>query len=176
MTFDLSLCRNESEVESKLIVQYLLPNLGYSPDTWHQEVALGSIRLDFLAFASQVIHFNINSNYPLALVIEAKSPKENLNNHARKLKQYLKSMQVSYGLLTNGKKLRIHQIHSNEFTLIFQCLGSEIETKITEIKKIVGREEIRNQQQPIDTNNLTNVTNVTNLTHIKITQEKKISI
>lgn len=48
------LCRNESEVESKLIVQYLLPTLGYDPTKWHQEVALGNIRLDFLAITSQI--------------------------------------------------------------------------------------------------------------------------
>lgn len=52
MSFDPELCRNEGEVESKLIVQYSLPQLGYSSDTWHQEVAVGSIRLDFLAFAA----------------------------------------------------------------------------------------------------------------------------
>ena len=52
MTFDFESCRNESEVESKLIVQYLLPKLGYTSDDWYQEVALGKIRLDFLAFAA----------------------------------------------------------------------------------------------------------------------------
>jgi chromosome partitioning protein len=45
MSFNPKLCRNESEVESKLIVQYLLPALGYDPSKWHQEVALSGIRL-----------------------------------------------------------------------------------------------------------------------------------
>ena len=45
MDFDPGLCRNEREVESKLIVHHLLPKLGYSPETWHQELACGSIRL-----------------------------------------------------------------------------------------------------------------------------------
>jgi len=73
------LCRNESEVESKLIVQYLLPQLGYSPDNWYQEVAVG-IRLDFLAFASQAIPFVLDAN-SLSVVMEAKHPNQNLNRH-----------------------------------------------------------------------------------------------
>jgi hypothetical protein len=64
LSFNPELCRNESEVESKLIVQYLLPQLGYSPDEWYQEVAFGSIRLDFLAFATQVIPLVLNANFP----------------------------------------------------------------------------------------------------------------
>jgi hypothetical protein len=61
MSFNPDLCRNESEVESKLIVQYLLPTLGYDPTKWHQEVALGNIRLDFLALTSQIFP---NANDP----------------------------------------------------------------------------------------------------------------
>ncbi len=45
-------CRNEAEVESKFIVHYLLPALGYLPDQWCQEVTFGRIRLDFLAKVS----------------------------------------------------------------------------------------------------------------------------
>jgi len=37
--FNPEKCRNETEVESKLIVHYLLPKLGYPPHTWYQEVA-----------------------------------------------------------------------------------------------------------------------------------------
>ena len=48
-------CQNEAEVESKFIVQYLMPNLGYSADSWHQEVTFGRIRLDFLAIAGQLV-------------------------------------------------------------------------------------------------------------------------
>ncbi|MEM8781190.1 MAG: ParA family protein, partial [Cyanobacteria bacterium P01_G01_bin.49] len=74
MKFHPKLCRNEREVESKLIVQYLLPQLGYSPDTWYQEVAFENIRLDFLTFASKKI-----KNFSLCVIIEAKNPKENLD-------------------------------------------------------------------------------------------------
>ena len=109
MLFNPELCRNESEVESKLIVQYLLPRLGYTPDTWHQEVAMGSIRLDFLAFAVQSIPFVFNADSLLSVVMEAKSPKQNLNHHILRLRHYLTSLNVRYGLLTNGKEIRIYQ-------------------------------------------------------------------
>ncbi|NEQ30296.1 MAG: ParA family protein, partial [Leptolyngbya sp. SIO4C5] len=72
MLFNPEYCRTEGDVESKLIVQYLLPELGYSQQDWYQEIALGSIRLDFLAFATQVIPFSLNDGSPLSLVIEAK--------------------------------------------------------------------------------------------------------
>ncbi|HEY9813945.1 MAG TPA: ParA family protein, partial [Candidatus Sericytochromatia bacterium] len=100
MGFNPDHCRNESEVESKLIVQYLLPQLGYTPDTWHQEVTFGKIRLDFLAFASQNIPFILDANSPLSVVMEAKHPSENLDKHIRRLTRYLISLNVRYGLLT----------------------------------------------------------------------------
>jgi hypothetical protein len=34
--FDPSFCHNEREVESKLIVSYLLPQLGYTIKLWRQ--------------------------------------------------------------------------------------------------------------------------------------------
>ena len=64
-------CRNEKEVEGKLIIQYLLPNLGYQANSWFQEVAFGNIRLDFLAFATQALPFTLSEHSPLSLVIEA---------------------------------------------------------------------------------------------------------
>ena len=106
MNFDPEFCRNESEVESKLIVQYLLPKLGYTPDTWHQEVTFGKIRLDFLAFAMQKIPLLVDANSPLSVVLEAKHPKQNLNRHTRRLKRYLLSLNVRYGLLTNGRGIQ----------------------------------------------------------------------
>ncbi|QLE50324.1 ParA family protein [Nostoc sp. C057] len=146
MPFNPELCRNESEVESKLIVQYLLPQLGYTPDTWHQEVAVGSIRLDFLAFAAQVIPFVLDANSPLSVVMEAKHPKQNLNNHVPRLRHYLTSLNVRYGLLTNGKEIRIYQKLQTDIQLIFQCSGKEVEIKIDEIKTLIGRESLKEGQ------------------------------
>ncbi len=143
MLFNPELCRNESEVESKLIVQYLLPQLGYSPDTWYQEVAFGSIRLDFIAFATQVVPFVLDANSPLSVVMEAKHPNQNLNNHVRRLKSYLTSLSVRYGLLTNGKEIRIYEKVQNEVQLVFQCKGKNVDTKINDIKAIIGRDSLK---------------------------------
>ena len=150
MPFNPELCRNESEVESKLIVQYLLPQLGYTPDTWHQEVAIGSIRLDFLAFAAQVIPFVLDANSPLSVVMEAKHPKQNLNNHVLRLRHYLTSLNVRYGLLTNGKEIRIYQKLQTDIQLVFQCSGKEVEARIEEIKGLIARESFRNRQSKDD--------------------------
>nr|WP_027249553.1 AAA family ATPase [Planktothrix agardhii] len=136
-------CRNESEVESKLIVSYLLPELGYTPDTWHQEITFGNIRLDFLSFAVQVIPFTLNADSPLSLVLEAKNPKQNLDRHIRKLKRYLTSLNVRYGLLTNGKELRIYARLTDEVKLVFQCRGNEIQARIEEIKGLVSRDSLQ---------------------------------
>ena len=146
MPFNPEMCRNESEVESKLIVQYLLPQLGYTPDTWHQEVAIGSIRLDFLAFAAQVIPFVLDANSPLSVVMEAKHPKQNLNNHVLRLRHYLTSLNVRYGLLTNGKEIRIYQKLQTDIQLIFQCSGKEVEIKLDQIKSLIGRESLKEGQ------------------------------
>ncbi|WP_055076385.1 AAA family ATPase [Pseudanabaena sp. 'Roaring Creek'] len=146
MSFNPKLCRNESEVESKLIVQYLLPILGYDASTWHQEVALGSIRLDFLALISPIIPTSSDS-FPKAfpkicVVMEAKHPKQNLNFHVRRLRRYLSNLQVLYGVLTNGKDFRIYELDGDGINLIFQCQGLEITDKIPKIKDIIGRDKL----------------------------------
>ncbi|MBD2694043.1 AAA family ATPase [Anabaena catenula] len=146
MLFNPELCRNESEVESKLIVQYLLPQLGYTPDTWHQEVAVGSIRLDFLAFGVQVVPLILDANSPLSVVMEAKSPKQNLNHHVLRLRHYLTSLNVRFGLLTNGKEIRIYQKLRDDIQLVFQCDGNDVEKKIAEIRGLIGRESLKKQQ------------------------------
>ena len=142
MSFNPDLCRNESEVESKLIVQYLLPTLGYDPTKWHQEVALGNIRLDFLAITSQIFP---NANDPaqkICVVMEAKSPKKNLDSHVRRLSHYLTKLRVVYGVLTNGKDFRIYEIVDEQVTLSFRCQGAEIADKIEKIKGIIGRDKL----------------------------------
>ena len=147
MPFYPELCRNESEVESKFIVQYLLPKLGYPPESWHQEVVVGSIRLDFLAFG-------LDANSPLSVVIEAKHPSQNLNNHIRRLRRYLTSLNVQYGLLTNGKEIRIFENIQNDLQLVFQCSGQEVDAKIHEIKSLIGRDNLRNKniKSTVDSN------------------------
>lgn len=137
--------RNESEVESKLIVQYLLPQLGYPPNSWYQEVAFGSIRLDFLAFTTQVVPFVLDANSPLSVVLEAKHPNQNLDNHIRRLRHYLTSLNVRYGLLTNGKEIRIYENVQNNIQLVFQCEGKNVDTKIHDIKALIGRQSLKGE-------------------------------
>lgn len=148
MTFNPNNCRNESEVESKLIVSYLLPKLGYTPDTWHQEIAFGNIRLDFLSFATQVIPIVLDADSPMSLVMEAKHPKENLDRHLRKLKRYLTSLSIRYGLITNGKEIRIYALVSDDIQLVFQCAGQDIETRIDEIIALIGRDNLKVVKNP----------------------------
>ncbi len=151
MSFNPELCRNESEVESKLIVGYLLPKLGYSPDTWHQEVRFGKIRLDFLAFV-QKIPFKLDAKSPLCLVIEAKHPRKNLDKHIYQIRNYLTSLNIRYGLLTNGKELRIYQQTAGAVHLVFQCAGKDIDDLLTDIIQLIGRDFLQQQLlSPVNT-------------------------
>jgi len=142
VNFNPKLCRNESEVESKLIVQYLLPTLGYDASKWHQEVALGSIRLDFLALTSQVFPSITDSAPKVCVVMEAKHPKHNLDSHVRRLSRYLTRLHVVYGVLTNGKDFRIYELVGDQVKLNFQCQGAEITDNIEKIKDIIGRDKL----------------------------------
>lgn len=159
--FDPKICRNESEVESKLIVQYLLPELGYSPDTWHQEVAFGNIRLDFLVFAAQMLPLTRADHFPLGIVIEAKSPREQLDKHERKLKNYLEKLHVTFGVLTNGKQLRIYHRNNRETCLVFECSGQDITEKLPIIKSKIGRAEISKQAKSSSEGKSTHIQSIT---------------
>lgn len=143
MFFNPENCRNETEVESKFVVQYLLPALGYSPQSWNQEVSLGNIRLDFLIFTAQFLPIRLGRDSPLSLVVEAKSPRHHLNPHIKKLRYYLTRLSIPYGVLTNGKDFRIFERDGETIRLIFQCRGTEVETKLTEIKSLIGYAEIQ---------------------------------
>jgi chromosome partitioning protein len=157
LTFNPELCRNESEVESKLIVHYLLPKLGYTPDTWHQEVKFGKIRLDFLAF-TQKLPFTSNPRSSVGLVIEAKSPRRNLDKHVLQLRNYLTSLNIGYGLLTNGKELRIYYQFTGTLQLIFRCTGQDIEDRLSDIIQLIGRDFIKEKLQPPEPRPQTNTT------------------
>lgn len=146
LDFDPTLCRNESEVESKLIVSYLLPELGYYPHTWYQEVTFGNIRLDFLAFAVRVLPFTFDGSAPPSLIMEAKSPTQKLDRHEYQLKRYLRSLSISYGLLTNGKELRIYERTGKNVQINFQCNGNEISLRIEEIKRLIGRDYLQEKR------------------------------
>lgn len=148
--FNPGQCRNESEVESKFIVHYLLPALGYPPQSWNQEVTFGRFRLDFLAIASDLL----KQSNQLQLILEAKHPKQNLDRHVRKFRRYLTSLNVRYGLLTNGRLLRIYEQSDGDLQLVLELLCSEVPTHIELVKKIIGREALKAQSEPEDSANL----------------------
>ncbi|EDN69257.1 SpoOJ regulator protein [Beggiatoa sp. PS] len=149
--FNPKFCHNEREVESKLIVSYLLPALGYSINAWQQEVKFNRFRLDFLADASQ------NSDSTTSIVFEAKHPDRNLNDHLEQLSNYMIDLHISYGVLTNGKEIRIYQRTENTITLIFNCFGRGVEKRIDEIRALIGKQVLFANQSERLTNNTKDV-------------------
>jgi len=139
--FDPNFCRNEREVESKLIVSYLLPALGYEISMWQQEKTYHRFRLDFLAIANQQKHETDN------VIIEAKHPDKNLNDHITQLSQYMLHIDVKYGLLTNGREIRIYQKVDDEIRIVFNCFGRGVESKIDEIKALIGKKTLTIQSK-----------------------------
>lgn len=131
-------CRNESEVESKFIVCYLLPALGYPPESWHQEVTFGRFRLDFLAVADPKPRFRSQ----LQIVIEAKHPNQNLKRHRYQLREYLKELNIRYGVLTNGKALQVYEMQGLEMKLLLQIPGKKVASHIGELREAIGRNSL----------------------------------
>jgi len=173
-------CRNETEVRSKLIVHYLLPRLGYAPDSWYEEVTIRDIRLDFFILSKPIVSHQQKINLSRSLIIETKHPQENLDNHLRKLNIYLHRISVQYGVLSNAKDFRIYQrvnspglakgLSPNPLKLLFQCSGEEINDNITEIKALIGKDSLRKsnrQQSEITTKNISRVTKVATKKNMK---------
>ena len=142
LNYNPDYCLNERDVEGKLVIQYLLPQLGYSPDSWHQEVVFGKIRLDFLVFAAQILPFVISASSPLSLVIEVKHPNENLNRHTFKFGNYLRSLRICHGVLTNGKELRIYGLEGDQIILKFDCPATEIDANLETIRSLIGKDSL----------------------------------
>ncbi len=134
-SFDPSVCHNEREVESKLIVSYLLPKLGYTIDSWYQERKLNRFRLDFSAYADSEIKTDV--------VFEAKHPNLNLNDYFQQLKNYMVELQIPYGMLTNGKEIVIYENIGDNVQLIFKCWGRKVEDNINKIKSLIGKERLK---------------------------------
>ena len=142
LNYNPDYCLNERDVEGKLVIQYLLPQLGYSPDSWHQEVIFGKIRLDFLVFTAQILPFVISDSSPLSLVIEVKHPNQNLDKHTFKFGNYLRSLRICHGVLTNAKELRIYRLEDEQIILKFDCRGTEIDANLETIKSLIGKNSL----------------------------------
>ncbi len=153
MSFNHHYCRNEAEVRSKLVVHYLLPRLGYSPDSWYEEVTIRNVRLDFFILSKPIISNQQKVNLDRSLIVETKHPKQNLDNHLAQFNRYLHTISVQYGVLTNGKDFRIYQrvnspglsqgLLPNSPKLLFQCGGNEIDINIANIKALIGKNSLR---------------------------------
>ena len=141
MTFNPHHCHNEREVESKLIVQYLLPKLGYNAEHWYQQVSFGKVRLDFLVSAQKPINKKqfLSSH---CLIVEAKNPREKLTNHRHRLGYYLNYFKVQWGLLTNGDEIQLYRRKPDKIYLVFRCSGLEIASHLEQLKSLIGYETL----------------------------------
>lgn len=139
MDFNPEQCRNETEVESKFLIRYLLPALGYAPDAWFQEVALGRIRLDLMVFGAQVMPFAAWGASPIRLILEAKHPARPLDAHLGQLRHYLSTLEVRHGLLTNGREVRLYEWHAGRFHELLRCRGRETPAHLPTLQALVGR-------------------------------------
>jgi cellulose biosynthesis protein BcsQ len=83
-----------------------------------------------------------NSQNNFSLIMEAKHPRQKLDRHKRRLHQYLIKLNAYYGLLTNGHEIRIYQNNYPKLTLIFSCLGEELEETFPEIYQLISRKSL----------------------------------
>ncbi|HSF74971.1 MAG TPA: AAA family ATPase, partial [Microcoleus sp.] len=68
--------------------------------------------------------------------------------HLRKLNRYLTSLSIRYGLITNGKEIRIYARSADEVKLVFKCAGQDVETRIEEIIALIGRNSLKPIKTP----------------------------
>ena len=144
-------CRNETEVRSKLVVYYLLPQLGYLPNQWYEEATFRNIRLDFFV-TNKARNANNRINVSRSLIIETKHPRQNLDIHVSQFNIYLQRTSIKYGVLTNGKEFRIYQrvpspgiargLFPHPLNLLLQCSGDEIDSQMENIKAFIGNNNI----------------------------------
>ena len=157
LNFNYRHCRNETEVRSKLIVYSLLPKLGYLPKDWYEEATFRNIRLDFL-ITNKLNNGSARTNLNRSVIIETKHPRQNLDIHVSKFNIYLQKLSIKYGVLTNGKEFRIYQrvpspglargLFPHPLKLLFECSGDEINSKIENIKALIGKDSLRQNTTP----------------------------
>ncbi len=137
VSFNPDKCHNEKEVESKFIVSYLLPKLGYKIGDWQQEVRGDGIRLDF---------------FIKDLVIEAKHPNINLvDKHVEQLKRYLLGKNARYGVLTNAQEFRIYEQKDKLIELVLPpCFIKGIEKKIHKISQLIGKNVLNPENKVLE--------------------------
>ncbi|MGA1082503.1 MAG: ParA family protein, partial [Candidatus Nanopelagicales bacterium] len=63
-----------------------------------------------------------------------------LDRFEGKLRLYLSKLRIPYGLLTNGRDLRIYRQDQDGITLLFRCGGEAIVDRMPEIEALISRE------------------------------------
>jgi chromosome partitioning protein len=129
-------------VESKFIVYYLLPALGYGPGSWYQEVTVGRLRLDFLASANGTGQ----KLSRLQIAIEVKHPKENLDKHLRKFTRYMVAVHAQRGMLINGREIRVYERCHQTIELRLKLSGKELPEHLDELRQLVGIDALQGIQ------------------------------
>lgn len=162
--FDPSNCHNEREVESKLLVSYLLPALGYSTNAWRQELKCNRFRLDFLAASNE----NLDPKH--SIVLEAKHPDRNLNDHVNPLillRTGIESFSLIEGNLEYYAAIRAREIDPFK--------GETINAYIveSEAEADVYNKQIEIFRQTVETTTTTTPTNNVNLEN-RLTALEKI--
>lgn len=139
VAFDPDYCQNEREVESKLVVSYLLPALGYDINMWRQEKITRRFRLDFLAYPDE-----LTDDYP-KLVIEAKHPNSVLGRYFQQLRRYMLDLDIAYGALTNGREIRIYAKRERTIHLALRTYASRLAQDLETIRQLIGKEALLQQ-------------------------------
>lgn len=134
--FNPDYCCNEREVESKFIVSYLLPALGYQINMWHQEKVSKRFRLDFLAYPDAL------TEDCQKLVIEAKHPNNVLGNYFQQLRRYMLDLDIDYGVLTNGHEIRIYQKQDRIIHLALRTYAARLPQDLEAIRQLIGRDAL----------------------------------
>lgn len=129
-------------MESKFIVYYLLPALGYGPGSWYQEVTVGRLRLDFLASANGTKQ----KLSRLQIAIEVKHPKENLDRHVRKFARYMVAVHAQRGMLINGRELRVYERCHQTIELRLKLSGAGLPEHLDELRQLVGIDALQGIQ------------------------------
>jgi cellulose biosynthesis protein BcsQ len=128
------------------VVSYLLPQLGYDMRLWQQELKQHGFRLDFVAYV------DCEHKTMPKIVVETKHPAKNLAGGHYQLKSYMLELQIDYGILTNGRKLRIYKrLNVSTIELIFECYTNDIANNIEHIRMLIGKNKLTNEQYQVAT-------------------------
>ncbi|WP_051021008.1 AAA family ATPase [Synechococcus sp. PCC 6312] len=127
----VKVCQTEADVEQKIIIPFL-QGLGYAEADWLAQSSVDKLRPDFIIKPSEATIKDFSY-----LIIEVKAPTININNKSNQLKTYLTKTKAIFGLISNGKHLRL--FYHNPFQPVSVKLVEEIAdtTNLTKLKKLV---------------------------------------